>query len=481
MRRFFVKNLLFVIIVNLLVKPVWVLLIDRTVQNRVGHAEYGTYQALLNLAIIFNIVLDLGLTYYNTRIISGKPTKLRTLFPAILSARLVLIIAYSIIVFIIGLSIGYTSRELLLLVGVLFIQSFNSLVLFFRGNVSSLQKFKVDAVLSVTDRLLMIAICGFLLFYPTTAEKFKIEWFVITQIISYSITIIIGYIVLKRITKTKLSFSFDLAEVIKIIRQGLPYASLVFLMSIHMRSDTILVERLSGEDSKTYAGIYAAAYRLLDVGNMFGIMFSGMLLPLFGRMLSQNKDIQPIIRVSVNLLLPAAYIVSIACIYFGLDIMQLLYVHTNEDSGKVLAWLMGCFPAYCIMYIHSTLLTANNNLKLLNRIALTGVIINLSMNLILIPQMNALGAAITAFTTQITLAACYIIFSGSKLGLRKDIKWILAHAGFIVGTLITGYLFTLTDWDWLYQLSAYAVVCFMMIFIFKFISINSVKVLLKNR
>ena len=33
MRRFFVKNILFVIAVNVLVKPIWVLFIDRNVQN----------------------------------------------------------------------------------------------------------------------------------------------------------------------------------------------------------------------------------------------------------------------------------------------------------------------------------------------------------------------------------------------------------------------------------------------------------------
>ena len=46
----------------MLVKPAWVFLIDRTVQNRVGHAAYGTYQALFNLGVIFQIILDLKLS-----------------------------------------------------------------------------------------------------------------------------------------------------------------------------------------------------------------------------------------------------------------------------------------------------------------------------------------------------------------------------------------------------------------------------------
>lgn len=478
MRRFFAKNLLFVIIVNLLVKPVWVFMIDRTVQNRVGHADYGTYQALFNLSVIFNIVLDFGLTYYNTRIISGEPGKLKTLFPAMLSARLVLILIYAGLVCITGLSIGYRGPELLLLVGVLFIQSFSSLMQFLRSNVSALHKFKIDALLSVADRLLMIVICGFLLFYPGTADKFKIEWFVITQILCYAAAVLISFIVLTGLAKAKLRFSFDLAEVKRIIIESLPYASLVFLMAVHMRADTILVERLGGTSGKDQAGIYAAAYRLLDVGNMFGIMFAGMLLPMFGRMIAQKNDIQPIIKLSVNVLIPGSFIAMIASVFYGTDIMQLLYTDTGVYSGKILGWLMACFPAYSFMYIYSTLLTANGNLKLLNRIALAGVIINLALNFYMIPQYQALGAAITAFITQGTLAVCYIIFSGKHLKLPKNARWITAHISFFILSVAICYGCTMLPVERFYQLLVYIVACMVLIFLFRFISVSAIKSLM---
>ena len=137
MQRFFVKNLVFVIAVNLLVKPMWVFVIDRNVQNMVGHADYGTYQALLNLALIFNIILDFGLTYYNTSIISGEPGRLKTLFPVMLSARLTLVLIFGAVVLTAALLLGYSGRELALLGGILLIQSLNSLMLFLRSNVSA--------------------------------------------------------------------------------------------------------------------------------------------------------------------------------------------------------------------------------------------------------------------------------------------------------------------------------------------------------
>jgi O-antigen/teichoic acid export membrane protein len=480
MRRFFVKNLLFVVIINLLVKPVWIFMIDRNVQNRVGHEAFGLYQALFNLGVIFNIVLDFGLTYYNTRIISGDPSKLKTLFPAMLSARLVLIFVYALLVTSAGILLGYSVSELLLLAGVLLIHSFSSLIQSLRSNVSALHMFKVDALLSVSDRLLMIVICGFLLFYPPLADSFKIEWFIGTQIFCYAIAVMIGFLVLRKMARTSLKFSFNYREVVDIIKQSIPYATLVFLMAVHMRVDTILVERLSGANGKEYAGIYSAAYRLLDIGNMFGILLSGMLLPMFGRMLSNKNDVQPIIKLSVNLLLPGAFIVTCATIFFGTDIMQLLYKDMDTYGGNVLAWLMGCFPAYCIMYVYSTLLTANGALKLLNRIALAGVIINLSINFYLIPTHHALGAAITACITQSVLAICYILFSGKKLSLPRNSKWVSAHIGFVLLLVLVAYGSTMLNIMWLYQLAIYTIVAVALIFAFRFVSFRSIGQLMEK-
>ena len=141
MRRFFVKNILFVLAVNILVKPIWAFFIDRPVQNTVAPGSYGIYQVLVNVSVIFQILLDFGITNYNSRTIAQNPDKLQTLFPSMLSARLVLIVFYMLLAFSFGFASGYNTSELLLLGGILLFQSLNSTVLFIRSNVAGLQKF----------------------------------------------------------------------------------------------------------------------------------------------------------------------------------------------------------------------------------------------------------------------------------------------------------------------------------------------------
>ena len=59
MQKKFVSSLLLLLLLNVLVKPLWIFGIDLTVQNRVGAEAYGLYAAIFSFTMIFNIVLDL--------------------------------------------------------------------------------------------------------------------------------------------------------------------------------------------------------------------------------------------------------------------------------------------------------------------------------------------------------------------------------------------------------------------------------------
>ncbi|MBX2905027.1 MAG: oligosaccharide flippase family protein [Taibaiella sp.] len=480
MQRFFVRNILFVIAVNLLVKPLWVLFIDRTVQNSVPAASYGTYQALFSLGIIFQTLLDFGISNYNSKTIAQEPERLSTLFPAMLSARLVLMLIYIGIAYGWGVLLGYRGWELALLCGILFIHSLNALVSFIRSNVSALHRFKIDALLSITDRMLMIIVCGGLLLYPATAKAFKIQWFVLTQIGSYFVAAMASYLVLRRLAKVPLRFSFNRAEIMGVIKSSFPYALLIFLMSIYNRADAVMIERMCHE-GKVQGSIWAAAFRLLDMANILGLMFATMLLPVFGRMIKQKADIQPIAKLCVNMMVPFSVSVSVACFLYGGDIMQLLY-HKNplyatyaDDYRWVFSYLMLSFPAWCFMYVYSTLLTANGSMKTLNIIAFAGVVFNLSMNFLLIPRFNAIGGAITSLATQTGLALVFFAFAIKIFKLKIEAKWLLAHLGYALVIGLTGYFISFSNINKILQLTSIGAISLLLIFVLRFISVNNIK------
>lgn len=479
MRRFFAKNLLFVIALNALVKPVWIFAIDRTVQNKVGHASYGTFQALLNMSVIMQFVLDFGLNSYNTRMISRNPESYAERFPVMLGLRLLLMGLYALVVLGIGWAAGYRGATLALLCGTLLIQTLTILLLFIRSNVAAFQRFRLDGLLSITDRMLMILVCGALLILPATRQHFRIEWFVWSQVACYAAAICLGFYLLWRITGIPVHLSFHFEKVGSMMRASAPYALLIFLMSIYMRVDVPLIERLH---SAQEAGRYIGASRQLDVCNQFAILFAGILLPLFARMLSEGKNIASIVRLSTNLLFPLSVLASVIAWTAGTGIMHLLYPVANAYDGRVFAWVMSCLPAYSLMYIYSTLLTANGALRLLNVQAGCAAFFNLTINSIVVPKYGAEGAAIVACLTQWSIATSTLFFATRRNALPVHYRWIASHIGFIALMAITAFAaFQFWQGAWMPVTMTLLVAAAILIPLFRFITPSALHQFLLRR
>ena len=135
--------------------------------------------------------------------------------------------------------------------------------------------------------LLMIAICSVLLWGNITDTKFQIEWFVYAQTVAYSITALVAFIlVLAKSGKIKINFdrNFSLA----ILKQSLPFALLTLLMAFYNRIVSIMLKQLL-PNGNYQSGIYAQAFRILDAASMFSLLFAGLLLPIFSKMIKEKE------------------------------------------------------------------------------------------------------------------------------------------------------------------------------------------------
>ena len=227
MKRKFFTNLLLLLAVNVLIKPLWLFGIDRTVQNVTGDA-YGLYYSLFALSLTLNILLDLGITNYNNRNIARYNHLLSKHMGNIIGIKLVLAVLYAAVCFIWAAIVGYNNVQIHLLVFLVLNQFLLQFIQYFRSNLTALHLFTIDSLVSVIDRVFMILFCGILLFTNITNGVFKIEWFVYIQTISYLLAaIVIFLILLKHSGKIKLRFNFNFTLVF--LKKTYPYAILVFL------------------------------------------------------------------------------------------------------------------------------------------------------------------------------------------------------------------------------------------------------------
>ena len=178
MKRKFLLNIVFLLTVSILVKAFWVLGIDRTVQNTVGEAAYGSYFSLFGFSVLFTLLLDMGLSGFNNRAVSADPTRVKLYFGNVLLLRLLLTVAYFAVTLTVAFAVGYSGRQITLLVVLMINQVMASMILWLRSNISGMQFLFLDSLLSVADRLVMIIICSVLLWGGVTDGPFRPEWFV---------------------------------------------------------------------------------------------------------------------------------------------------------------------------------------------------------------------------------------------------------------------------------------------------------------
>ena len=452
MKRKFVTNLALVLFLNLLVKPFWIFGIDRTVQNVVGADVYGFYFSLLSFSLLLNILLDLGITNYNNRNIARNPGKLSESFASIVGLKFLLAFVYAAVCLGMGLLLGYREEHFRLLWILIMNQFLASLVLYLRSNISGLHYFRTDSLISVLDRTLVIIICGVLLWGNITDRAFRIEWFVLAQTAAYSMTALVAFLIVLYRSKY-FRLRIDMQKFALILRESYPFAILILLMFFYFRIDSVLLERIL-VNGKQQVGIYAQSFRILDAAYMFATLFAGLLLPIFSRMLKKKEAVEDMISLSLTLILLPALLLAAIGIFYSKQVMGLLYNEHLEASSRIFPFLMAGFVGISISHIFGTLLTANRNLRELNLLALSAVILNLILNFILIPDHLAYGAALACMVTQAYMAIGQVIIAFYKLKLRIRLDFMLRLLLSVPLVIAGGYLTAKYLGNWYLGLAA---------------------------
>jgi len=446
LKRTFVSNLILILTVNLLVKPFYILGVEAEVQNRLGAEVYGSYFALISFSFLLNILLDMGITNFNTKNIAQNRQLLQKHFSGIVMLRIVLFAAYTIILLTVGLCMGYSQSQMGILAILGLNQGLAAFILYLRSNLSALHKFKADSLLSVFDRVFLIMLMAILLWGNVTDQPFKIEWFVYGQSISYGVAALVGFgLVLYHSGKIK--FKFDRVFMTAILKQSLPYALLVFLMAVYFRTDSVMLERMH-PNGGYQAGIYAMGFRFFEAGNMIAFLFGILLLPIFSRMISKGENVQPIVSLSFKVLFSGALILAAVCVCLSKTVLDLRYVSNTDIASPIFSLLMIGFVFVCCTYIFGTLLTAKGSLRRLNQFAIAGVIINIGMNLVLISDYGAYGCALASVITLALVAISQMIEAQRVFKFRITKGFKMSFLIFVAGIISLFLLVTTLSMGW---------------------------------
>lgn len=491
MQKKFVTNLAFLLVLNLFIKSIYILGFDRAVQNEVGAASFGVYFAIFNFSFILTIILDFGITNFNNKNIAQNNHLLTKHFSGLFTLKMILALVYITVVMVTGFLIGYDTR----LMKLLLVQGFNMFLLFFinylRSNLAGLHLFKTDAIVSVLDRSIMIFLCIIMLKTGMLKDPNGdgIMYFVYAQTFSYLVSAVTAFIII--LSKThSFKFQWNFPFSLMILKKSLPFAILTLLMSFYNRIDSVMIERLL-PNGDVQSGIYAQAFRLLDATNMIAFLTAGMLLPIFSRMLKYKESVEPLVKLISTLLLTPAIVIGVGCAFYGKELMEMLYPqHPDEtaavyalhlhQSSSIFGLLMLSFIAVSTTYIFGTLLTANGNMKQLNIMAGFGMVLNVTLNYILINKLEAFGSAISSMITQFLTAIIQVIIAQRIFKFKVNYRLINTFIMFTFGVVAINYgTHEMLHFHWMVKFVIMVISCGLWAFITGIINVKGMFRLLK--
>ncbi len=466
----FYSSLGLLIMLNVIIKPLWIFAIERQVQNSVGNLLYGTYFSLLNLTLMGGFLLDWGVSVYLNRQMAAvdpghAPGTARHALRLLYIKFLFSFIYTAIILFIAWIS-GTSRWDILGLA--IAIQVLSSFFIFLRGIVTAQQWFRADAWLSVLDKTLMILVCGSFLYLPAVAGTISIEKFLLAQVACTAIAILLTFGLLQ-----KKGFRFSAGRVPmprkQLLKSALPYALIILLMTLHYRLDGFLLALMKNDYE---AGIYAAAYRILDAANMVGFLAASFLLPFIARRWGSGQSFNEVVLdIRHGLML---FSLTTALLFFFLAgwFQELLYHNPASSATEVLQWCLPALIGYSLVQVYGTVLTATGHISSFCYIALGAVIINTLLNILLIPQLGAKGSCWAAIFSQTLFGIASLLLARKKCGVPLHPgSWLLY---IFIGAILAGslYWFRLRELNAVIQIALAGIVVISAAFATRLVSIK---------
>ncbi len=355
------------------------------VARRLGSEEYGRYSLITSVINLFSFPADLGLSLYCAREIARDHRRASYFISNAAGIRLVAAVPVATAATLLADRLGY---EPAIRVGVLVASG---------GFFLSAVQASLDAVLVGHERLdysVLLGMAGQLLFMGV--GSWALRW-------QSNFLVIIGASFLGVATTAALSFvvahfrlgrlRLDLlpSEWMSLVRAALPIALMQLFFSVALRVDTFLLKQWQGDAD---VGWYNAAYDI--VFGLF-IIANGITLSVFATV-SRLAGSQPAIARAIGQT-AAKYLLllSLPCALGGVlmadRVVVFLYGAPFAPTGPVLRLLLCALPIRFLVSLADSLAIVYDRAWSAAFITAGGMLLNITLNLLLIPRFGAQAAA----------------------------------------------------------------------------------------
>lgn len=377
--------------------------------------EMGKFFLAASVSTFFALITQLGMGNYLIREVAGKPKEALHYFSEVISIRLPLFAIYFILLngFMLIIKPDLAKFVLLTSIYVIFEECYSSFGCLFLG----LKRVAYNVISGVSTKLLLVGI----IFVVVTLKgglTEVISCYILANLLLVSIAFVISW---RKIGMLRINWNYASAR--KVLSVSFPFFILTVLGLIHFKVDTLMLGFL-----KSYSEVatYESGYRLLEASG-FAIRPIGMIFfPIFTEM-ATRQDWPQITKLLRKMLFTFGGIggcITLVVVMTASLIIPAVFGSKYYDTIPVLRVLYLSVPMLYIASVSSQLAKSIRLEKKIIKIMSICVIINITLNGIIIPQWGALGAAWTTFVSETVLAIWLIKLNFKELNLLRSNKSI---------------------------------------------------------
>ena len=222
----------------------------------------------------------------------------------------------------------------------------------------------------------------------------------------------------------------------ELIRVGLPVAISGLLILSYGRIDQVLVFELDGERG---AGLYGAAYRVIDRAQMLPATIMATLFPLIAAAHPADPlRVRQLVQVSLDLLIGVALPVFAFTAAASGPLVLLLFGEEFREVDTALVVLTGGYILTAVGFLCGFVIIVLSLQRRFLRYAAIGLVMNVALNLLLIPRYGYIAAAWVIGATQVVVIglSLRLIFSELHQRLRVGRLARIAVAAAAMGALV---------------------------------------------
>lgn len=365
-----------------------------------GKEGYGQFSLMQTLPALFYILADFGLNTTALKKIDGNGKNAQKYYQTVLGLRLLLSLAFIVVLNIITLFLPYTP---FLKTGILI----SSLLILTQALYSSInlifqykQRYDLSSIGYIGGSVLTITL---VVIFMKLGLDIRLLSF------AYVLGGVVTFIVNARLVR-KLGYAFALninSEVAKsVLKSSLPLGLMFIFSQINFKADSILLSLLklpsiTGLNNIESVAIYSLPYKIFEVTLVLPTFFMNAVYPIFVRKLQENpNNFKNIFFKTLKYMLALGLTASVALYLLAPLVVKILGGQEFAESADVLKILAVGLGIFFLTQPISYLIVTLDKQKYLPAIYLTSAIFNVSTNLIFIPKFSFYASAYITWVSE---------------------------------------------------------------------------------